>query len=166
MSTLSQTIHHVDLDRLGALASELVKRLPAPIVIGLVGTLGAGKTKMVQLLVQAAAKGDAEVTSPTFTLVQSYQGSPQVHHLDAYRVNDEDEFMELGVDELFDDTQAWTIVEWANRMSRVMPKDTLWIELEIESDVNMRTITIRCSNEVTISIISEIIGRLDQLDGS
>ncbi len=150
-------VHNVDLARMQQIATALVQRLPAPLAIGLVGTLGAGKTKLAQLIVAAASTEPTEVTSPTFTLVQSYHCSPRIHHLDAYRVSDEDEFLELGVEEMFDDDAAWTIVEWADRMRQVMPPETLWIELVVESDENFRTMIATCARAQTISVISSAV---------
>jgi tRNA threonylcarbamoyladenosine biosynthesis protein TsaE len=133
----------VDLAQLEKIAELLVRSLPAPQAIGLSGTLGSGKTKFVQLLAKFASQGIVEPTSPTFTLLQSYVGTPKIHHLDAYRLIDEDEFVALGVDELFDDAQAWTIVEWAEKVEREMPGNTIWIELSITSDSH-RSIRFRC----------------------
>ena len=161
----SLELHHVDLERLQFIATTLVQHLPESMIIGLVGTLGAGKTKLVQLLVQAASGGAAEVTSPTFTLVQSYAGTPPVHHLDAYRVADEDEFLELGVEELFDD-EAWTIVEWADRVRSVMPHETLWIRLRVEADEYYRTISFNCARSETTTIVASVVGPSIQVTDS
>ena len=123
----------LDLTTLDRIAEIMVRELACPQVIGLVGTLGAGKTTFVQAIARAAAIDDADVTSPTFTLLQTHRGTITLHHLDAYRVTDEDEFLELGVEELYEDGEAWTVVEWAERVAGVLPVDTLWIEIDIES---------------------------------
>lgn len=92
---------------------------------------------------------DANVTSPTFTLLQSHLGThPQngqpikLHHLDAYRIVDEDEFIELGVEELFDEDRAWTIVEWADRVRTCLPDETLWIKLSLTADSETRNVAL------------------------
>jgi len=122
-----------DLAALANLATQLWMGPPRCGVIGLVGTLGAGKTTLVQLFASAAGIDPTAVTSPTFTLLQSYATDDRrmIHHLDAYRVADEDEFVDLGVDELFADPNAWTIVEWADRVKSVMPAETIWIRIEV-----------------------------------
>ena len=112
----------------------------APLTIGLVGTLGAGKTSLVQAIAAAAEIDKADVTSPTFNLLQTHQGSIRIHHLDAYRLADEDEFLELGVEELFEDEQAWTLIEWADRVRSAMPLDTIWINIRVDPDVETRSI--------------------------
>src|SRR6056297_2605809 len=88
----------VDLAAMGRVAELMLASLPSGLSIGLVGTLGAGKTSLVQAIARAAGIDDADVTSPTFTLLQTHQGwrpgqrgALVLHHLDAYRIVDEDE---------------------------------------------------------------------------
>ncbi len=114
-----------------------------PFCFGLVGTLGAGKTRLCQEIAQAWGIDSTEVTSPTFTLLKSYaiasRGDPpttarQLHHLDLYRVGDEDELWELGLDELWEAPGTWTLVEWADRFADCMPADMIWIRIEVADD--------------------------------
>ena len=141
---MSQTdsieLPELDLAAIDRLAETMVRRLPQQLVIGLVGTLGAGKTTLVQAIARAAGIDSSDVTSPTFTLLQTHRGRITLHHLDAYRLADEDEFLELGVDELFEDDQAWTLIEWADRVESVMPADTLWIEIKIADNELYRSV--------------------------
>lgn len=138
---LSATSHALDLAGIERLAQAMLKHLPKPLVIGLVGTLGAGKTTLVQSIASAAGVDSSDVTSPTFTLLQSHQGSIKLHHLDAYRLADEDEFVELGVEELYDDAASWTLIEWADRVVAVLPDETLWVKIEIDEDHGRRSVT-------------------------
>jgi tRNA threonylcarbamoyladenosine biosynthesis protein TsaE len=137
-----------DLAAVERLADALVNHLPPPLTIGLVGTLGAGKTSFAQAIARAAGIDSTDVTSPTFSLLQSHQGRIQIHHLDAYRVADEDEFLELGVSELFADPGAWTLVEWADRVSRELPAETLWIKLSVDDDPRTRTIELSSASPI------------------
>lgn len=123
---------NVDLPHLRRLAELLHEHLPSQAVIALEGTLGAGKTRFVQELAGAAEIDPADVTSPTFTLVQHYQGSRTLHHIDAYRLADEDEFIELGGEELFED-DAWVVVEWPQRIAASLPNRTMFLEIEIDA---------------------------------
>src|SRR5262245_39032142 len=84
------------------LGAALAAALPAGVTVALCGTLGAGKTRLVQAIAAACGVPRDEVVSPTFVLCQQYHGSREINHLDAYRIADEDEFRELGVEELFD----------------------------------------------------------------
>ena len=123
--------------RLGAMLAE---SFPPQAVIGLNGTLGAGKTFLARSIAEAIGVPPSDATSPTFTLIQAYRNSGKtVYHIDAYRVADVDEFLDLGVEELMDEPGAWVIVEWANRMGEVFPEETLWIDMEVVS-VNERRV--------------------------
>ena len=128
-----------DTNTLGKL---LADSLPTHCVVALDGTLGAGKTRLTQAFVQACDVPVEEVTSPTFTLWQTYHGTRTIHHLDAYRIKDEDEFDALGVEEIFD-VDAVTLIEWAGRVEACLPKEgRLSIHLEVISeDARLATIT-------------------------
>ncbi len=112
------------------LAEWLDHALPPACVVALNGELGAGKTYFVRALAAASGVDPAVVVSPTFLLSQSFAGRRKFHHLDVYRLGDEDEFLELGVEELFED-QAITLIEWGGRMASCLPLDRLDIEIEI-----------------------------------
>ena len=117
-----------DTDRVG---QELAELLPAGSVIALVGTLGAGKTRLVQAVAAALGVPRDEVTSPTFVLVNEYVGGRlPIYHFDAYRLRDEDEFIELGPEEYFDGA-GLTFVEWADRVEACLPPSYLRIEIEV-----------------------------------
>ncbi len=120
-----------DTDRLGRLLSKLI---PCGTTFALCGTLGAGKTRLAQAMAAALDVDRSQVTSPTFTLVQTYHGTRAMHHLDAYRVKDDLELLDLGIEEMFDDHHAWTVVEWADRYPALMPDDALWIAIELVDD--------------------------------
>lgn len=114
------------------------------VVIGLNGTLGAGKTNFAQALISTFGVPQNEITSPTFSLIQSYQPCLQsglsltIHHLDAYRVADEDEFLELGVEDILGQPGSLSLVEWAEKVVACLPADTLWIELEYVSHLSRK----------------------------
>lgn len=117
-----------DTDELGRL---LALHLPTRCVVALDGTLGAGKTRLTQAIAKACDIPFEEVTSPTFTLWQTYHGTRTIHHLDAYRIQDEDEFDALGVEECFD-SDTLVLIEWARRIENCLPRDgRLSVELEV-----------------------------------
>lgn len=114
-------------EQLGRILAEVV---PEGSTLALCGTLGAGKTRLAQAFAVACGVERADVVSPTFVLCQQYRARRTIYHLDAYRIKDDDEFLELGVDEYFDST-AITIVEWADRVIDCLPKDRIEVELMV-----------------------------------
>jgi len=117
-----------DTDRLGKLLAAV---LPAGSVVSLIGTLGAGKTRLVQSVALALGAPVGTVTSPTFVLLNEYRdGRLPIYHFDAYRLRDEDEFLELGPEEYFEGTGI-TFVEWADRVTNCLPQEHLTITIEV-----------------------------------
>ena len=123
-----------DTERLGA---ALAAELEPGSVVGLVGDLGAGKTRLVRAVAVARGTDPRDVISPTFVLVQEYAGSPAICHADAWRLVAETEFVDLGLDERQDEG-AILLVEWADRVAGVLPEDRLTIEIEITGETSRR----------------------------
>ena len=97
-------------------------------VVALNGDLGTGKTRLVQTVAQALGYSDQMVNSPTFALIQEYDGPLPLYHVDAYRLKDSDEFLDIGGDEvLFGDRAC--LIEWADRIADVLPRDHLRIDI-------------------------------------
>jgi tRNA threonylcarbamoyladenosine biosynthesis protein TsaE len=134
--------------------AQLAEHLPLGSVIALNGTLGAGKTRLVQAVCARLNIPVDQVTSPTFTLVQEYTGEKKVFHLDAYRVDDIDEFEALGVSEIFS-AEALIFVEWANKVSESMPRDHFIIEIQITGEQS-RLIKITGTRENSAAIAKKI----------
>lgn len=123
-----------DTDRLGA---ALAARLPPGTTIALNGTLGAGKTRLVQAIAAACGVERQEVVSPTFVLCQKYEGDRTIYHLDAYRLRDDDEFRELGPEEFFE-SGGLTIVEWADKVADCLPDERVEIDIEVTGATERR----------------------------
>ncbi len=120
--------------RLGSLLAGL---LPAGSTVALCGTLGAGKTRLVQAVAEALGIPAGEVVSPTFVLIKEYAGQRPVYHFDAYRVRDDDEFLELGPDEYFE-SEGIVFVEWADRVCNCLPREYLRIDIEVTGHQSRR----------------------------
>jgi len=120
------------------LGQALASVLPPGTVIGLIGPLGAGKTRLVQAVATAVGVPQGTVTSPTFVLVNEYTGGRlPVYHFDTYRLKDDDEFLNLGPDEYFDSTGI-TFVEWADRVAQLLPEERLEITLEVTGETQRK----------------------------
>jgi tRNA threonylcarbamoyladenosine biosynthesis protein TsaE len=119
-----------DLSQTETLGAALAEVLPPGTTVGLCGTLGAGKTRLVQAVAVAAGVEPGRATSPTFVLVQEYHGRRTIYHVDAYRVRDEDEFLDLGPDEWFE-SDAVVLVEWADRVAGSLPPERIDVRIEV-----------------------------------
>ena len=116
-----------DTDFIG---SSLARILPDGITVSLNGPLGSGKTRLVQAIAAGCKIPVSLVLSPTFVLCRQYEGTRSIAHLDAYRIKDDDEFWELGVEEHFGATGI-TLVEWGNRVKNCLPPSRIDISIDM-----------------------------------
>jgi tRNA threonylcarbamoyladenosine biosynthesis protein TsaE len=124
-----------DTARLGV---ALASMLPPSTVVALIGTPGAGKTRLVQAVAEGLGVPGSKVTSPTFVLINEYSGGRlPVYHFDTYRLKDADEFLDLGPDEYFD-SDGIVFVEWANRVVEFLPAERLEISIEVTGPTTRR----------------------------
>ena len=119
------------------LGAALAEVLADGSVVALSGTLGCGKTRLVQAVAEAAGIDRRSVVSPTFVLVQEYRGRRTIYHLDAYRLRDEDEFLQLGPEEYFEGN-GLTLVEWADRVARCLPREFLGVDIQVTGTQSRR----------------------------
>lgn len=115
-----------------AIGESIARALVPGDVITLTGNLGAGKTQFVKSVASALGVPLDEVNSPTFTLIQEYEGQHLIRHCDTYRLRNAEEFADLGLDELFA-ADGIAFVEWADRVVPYLPLDRLDIRIEILS---------------------------------
>ena len=121
-------------------------------IIALVGELGAGKS----VLVKGLARGlgiEEEPNSPTFVIMNCYEGKMPLYHFDLYRVADEDELSAMGYKEFFYGGGV-SAVEWADRVPGIYPDNTIEIEIKIPEDLesmNSRDITVKGESEWVLS---------------
>ena len=102
-------------------------------VILLEGGIGAGKTHFARALIQSLMPEPEDVPSPTFTLVQVYEGPGcEIWHADLYRLTDPNEAIELGLDEAFE--TAICMIEWPDRLADLTPQGALTLTFEAQED--------------------------------
>lgn len=101
-------------------------------VVSLIGTLGAGKTVLAKGIARALGIDEA-IVSPTFTIVQEYEGKEKLYHLDLYRLSGEDEFESMGGEDfLYPD--GITLIEWAEKIGEMLPSDAYRVTVSILDD--------------------------------
>lgn len=133
-----------DLPTCRLLASRLAPLLKTGDIVTFTGGLGAGKTEFCRAIIHALGY-DEDVPSPTFNLVQIYEPqledlkTPAVWHMDLYRLEDEEDVFELGIEDAFD--SAVTLIEWPDKMGKFLPEDHLKIRLSMAEDQGARNIS-------------------------
>jgi tRNA threonylcarbamoyladenosine biosynthesis protein TsaE len=101
------------------------------LVVGLIGTLGAGKTAFVRAVAEGLGVDDPRVVhSPTFLLIQEYAGRLPVYHFDVYRLKTPGDFLDLGVEEYFDGDGV-SLIEWSDRVQTMLPAERIDVAIEI-----------------------------------
>ena len=116
-----------------ALGRAVARALKPHEAVCLSGPLGAGKSTLARALVRAVTQTDEDIPSPTFTLVQFYEGPRlKVAHFDLYRLSSRDEAYEIGLDEALEDGAA--VIEWPERLAGRLPPDRLDIEIGFSGD--------------------------------
>jgi len=116
--------------RLGALIAGQLRPGEA---VCLYGPLGAGKSTLARGLIRALTHAGEDVPSPTFTLVQIYEGSEfPIAHFDLYRLTSAAEAYEIGLEEALETGAA--VIEWPERLEGDVPPDRLDVELAIPPD--------------------------------
>ena len=120
------------LDETQKLAENLAKTLRAGTVIAINGELGTGKTTFVRFLVQARGITD-NVHSPTFNILNIYQGKIPIYHFDFYRLNNSADLENIGGAEFIPAKDGVTVIEWAEKFSEALPDDYLEIKITVDT---------------------------------
>ena len=139
-SVLKKYISKSEADTI-AFAKEFANTLNKDDIIVLSGDLGSGKTKFTQGIL-AHFGLENEISSPTFTIVNEYKNDEiSIYHFDVYRLNNEDDFYDIGGDEYFG--KGLCIIEWGEIIKSCLPPNTIFINFERnENSENERIITI------------------------
>jgi tRNA threonylcarbamoyladenosine biosynthesis protein TsaE len=123
------------------LAKKVAKSLKGGETLALIGNLGAGKTTFTKLLLKASGIRK-NITSPTFVLMLPYHNKEYTfYHIDLYRTNHYKEVEALGVLDLWNEAGNVFIIEWADKIKKHLPKNTIYFNFKITHD-QTRKITI------------------------
>jgi tRNA threonylcarbamoyladenosine biosynthesis protein TsaE len=140
------TMELADRAATGRLGERIADRARPGDIIALAGGLGTGKTTLARAFIHALARryglAEEEVPSPTFTLVQSYDFPiATVYHFDLYRIARPEEAIELAIEDAF--AAGISLVEWPERLGRLLPGDRLDVELRMGAAPEARHAVIR-----------------------
>ena len=128
------------LSELDSVAQEIIESIGQRNVVLFRGGMGAGKTTLISRIVSLLGSED-NVTSPTFALVNQYQGdSGLIYHFDLYRIDRVEEVFDLGYEEYFYSGEL-CLVEWPEKIEALIPEEVMTVTIEVDSE-ECRTFTI------------------------
>ena len=97
------------------------------------GDLGVGKTVFTRGFAKGLNVNDKYITSPTFTIMNEYDGRLKLYHFDVYRIEDIDEMYDIGYEEYFFGDGV-CLIEWADIIKELIPPEAVWINIEKDLD--------------------------------
>lgn len=109
-------------------------------VIGLIGELGAGKTVFIKGLAQGLGIKKI-ITSPTFVLMKVYKAKGLIKHfchVDAYRLKSAKDLIDIGIRDYLNKKNVITVIEWADQVKNILPKDKILVKIKIVKNPNQR----------------------------
>jgi tRNA threonylcarbamoyladenosine biosynthesis protein TsaE len=137
---------NVELESLSSVATELIQLFSKPSFFAIQGEMGAGKTTFVQALLKEIGVQHPD-GSPTYAIVHEYvtKLEAKAYHLDCYRLENERDFAQLGLDELFEEN-AYFFVEWPDKIEKILPKHANWLYIRCEPEGELREIVLNYDN--------------------
>lgn len=121
--------------------------------VGLTGQLGAGKTLFSRGVAEGAGVPLEDVSSPTYSIIQSYQGRIALHHVDLYRLTSENDLFSTGFHELVEEGAGAFLVEWIDQIPGAAPPDVLRITLEVTAP-EARTLKVTTSGPASEALLA------------
>ncbi|MBR4450069.1 MAG: tRNA (adenosine(37)-N6)-threonylcarbamoyltransferase complex ATPase subunit type 1 TsaE [Treponema sp.] len=123
------------------LGQKIGSKLKKGDILAMQGTLAAGKTTITKGIALALGVKE-DITSPTFCLISEYEGNIPLYHMDVYRLDGAEDFINLGVDDMLYGNGV-CIIEWSEKIMDELPKSTIIIKLEPVGNTDERNITIQ-----------------------
>jgi tRNA threonylcarbamoyladenosine biosynthesis protein TsaE len=120
------------LDELDKVAEAVIESLNGRTIVALDAPMGAGKTTLVSRIAAYLGSED-DVTSPTFAIVNQYEGQRTIYHFDMYRIDKIEEALDFGSEEYLSSGEL-CLVEWPEKIEALLPEDTMVVKIEILSD--------------------------------
>ena len=129
---MEKVIEINSLDELDRVAEAVVESLDGRTVVAFDAPIGAGKTTLISRIARYLGSED-DVTSPTFAIVNQYEGSRTIYHFDMYRIERVEEALDFGSEEYLSSGEL-CLVEWPEKIEPLLPDDTMVVRIEILSD--------------------------------
>lgn len=129
---MEKVIEINSLDELDRVAEAVVESLDGRTVVAFDAPMGAGKTTLISCIARYLGSED-DVTSPTFAIVNQYEGSRTIYHFDMYRIERVEEALDFGSEEYLSSGEL-CLVEWPEKIEPLLPDDTMVVRIEILSD--------------------------------
>ena len=126
------------LDELDMVAQTVIDSLDGRTVVAFDAPMGAGKTTLIGRIARLLGAED-DTTSPTFAIVNQYEGERTMFHFDMYRIDRIEEALDFGTEEYFDSGEL-CLVEWPEKIEALLPEDTMVVKIEIMSESARRFI--------------------------
>ena len=136
---MEKIIEIESLNELDSVAQAVLDALYGRTVVAFDAPMGAGKTTLISRIAALLGADDA-VTSPTFAIVNQYEGSRTIYHFDMYRIERVEEALDFGSEEYLSSGEL-CLVEWPEKIEPLLPDDTMVVKIEIISDTARRFVT-------------------------
>ena len=130
-----KSIRITSLENIHEAAKEFVEEMGDYTVFAFYGNMGAGKTTFINALCEALGVEDI-TNSPSFSIINEYRSESTaelIYHFDCYRLENEDEACDIGVEDYFD-SGAVCLIEWPERIENLLPADTVAVHVTVEDD--------------------------------
>ena len=134
------TFHTASAEETIELGKKIGSLLKKGDIIAMQGTLAAGKTTITKGIAQSLGVKD-EITSPTFCLISEYEGKMPLYHMDVYRLEGGEDFINLGVEDLMYGNGV-SLIEWSEKVMDELPKKTIILQIEPIEGTTERNITL------------------------
>ncbi len=157
LEPLIRTVTSASPDETFALGVALGRVLLPRDFVGLDGQLGAGKTLLSRGVAQGLGVPLDDVSSPTYSIVQSYEGRIPLHHADLYRLRSEEELFSTGYFDLLESDGAM-LVEWASQVPGAIPEDALVVRIEVPAP-ELRTLVVRATGTQSRGLVERWLAR-------
>lgn len=132
------------LDALPAAVEQFIAEMDDRTVFAFVGEMGAGKTTFINELCRQLGVDGEETNSPSFAIINEYRSETTaelIYHFDCYRLENEQEAIDIGAEDYFD-SGALCLIEWPERIETLLPDDTVVVNIAVNHDDGSRLIKI------------------------